>query len=458
MHKTSVLLAVFLMCALLGTSCSNSSAPDKDDPPDDQIALVAPGSAVVVPENSALSLEWSALPEAVGYQVWYGENDDTDTAVQSAANISGSSYRITGLENGTPYYIWLKAEYSGGVSAFGESSTATPIGIPIVETALMPGTTEYWSNVYGTSFYASWKLINAGDSALTARGFCWSSTNPNPTKLDSFNTGTAGITPYQVLLTDLTINTRYYFRAYATNSLGTAYGEVHSIKSGFTRGTEMEGGSVFYNDGYGNGTVQSTSYVPATVPWISGGSTQTTANSNTRSDIGYGIVNSYSIVAQEGHVSSAAQVCLDFSAGGYDDWYLPSYNEGFTKLLNASGTWSSTELSANIASTFSGMSFAKSATSYSSLPVRDFYSDSIARPYYVQVTTPAILAVNSLGLKGAVVRAYTGETIQLQAPQGYHFSTGSIPDGWQLTDNPTVCRRTMGSDNLVVTGVTVVQN
>lgn len=40
-----------------------------------------------------------------------------------------------------------------------------------------------------------------------------------------------------------------------------------------------------------------------------------------------GLANSNAIVSQAGHTSSAAKLCLDYSAGAYDDWYLPSNAE-----------------------------------------------------------------------------------------------------------------------------------
>ena len=40
-----------------------------------------------------------------------------------------------------------------------------------------------------------------------------------------------------------------------------------------------------------------------------------------------GLANSNAIVAQAGHTSSAAKLCLDYQAGGFTDWYLPSNAE-----------------------------------------------------------------------------------------------------------------------------------
>ena len=40
-----------------------------------------------------------------------------------------------------------------------------------------------------------------------------------------------------------------------------------------------------------------------------------------------GLANSNVIVAQAGHINSAAKLCLDYEAGGFADWYLPSRYE-----------------------------------------------------------------------------------------------------------------------------------
>ena len=37
-----------------------------------------------------------------------------------------------------------------------------------------------------------------------------------------------------------------------------------------------------------------------------------------------GLANSNAVVAQTGHLSSAARLCLNFVSGGFSDWYLPS--------------------------------------------------------------------------------------------------------------------------------------
>ena len=66
-------------------------------------------------------------------------------------------------------------------------------------------------------------VTNDGGGAVSARGVCWS-TAGTPTISDSKLSGGAGTGAFTSYLTGLTPGTTYHFRAYATNSAGTAYG------------------------------------------------------------------------------------------------------------------------------------------------------------------------------------------------------------------------------------------
>jgi len=66
-------------------------------------------------------------------------------------------------------------------------------------------------------------IYNDGGSPVTARGICYS-TSMLPTLANSFTNDGSGIGVYSSNLTGLIDKTRYYVRAYATNSLGTSYG------------------------------------------------------------------------------------------------------------------------------------------------------------------------------------------------------------------------------------------
>ena len=67
-------------------------------------------------------------------------------------------------------------------------------------------------------------VISDGNATVTARGVCWS-TSQTPTITDSKTSDGTGTGEFTSSLTGLTANTTYYVRAYATNSVGTAYGD-----------------------------------------------------------------------------------------------------------------------------------------------------------------------------------------------------------------------------------------
>ena len=71
-------------------------------------------------------------------------------------------------------------------------------------------------------------IIKDGGAEIVARGICWG-TSPNPTIDGAHTTDDKGTGSFTTLLSSLTPNTLYYVRAYATNSVGTAYGNEISF-------------------------------------------------------------------------------------------------------------------------------------------------------------------------------------------------------------------------------------
>ncbi|MDA9111838.1 hypothetical protein N9J39_03090, partial [Flavicella sp.] len=65
----------------------------------------------------------------------------------------------------------------------------------------------------------------------TARGVCWS-TLANPTIADSKTEEGTGIGSFSSSLNELTPDTTYYLRSYATNAAGTFYGEEQTFTTG----------------------------------------------------------------------------------------------------------------------------------------------------------------------------------------------------------------------------------
>lgn len=72
------------------------------------------------------------------------------------------------------------------------------------------------------------KVESDGGAEVTAKGVCWSK-EQNPTINDNKTTEVGGVGEFTSNILDLVPNTKYYVRAYATNEVGTAYGEELSF-------------------------------------------------------------------------------------------------------------------------------------------------------------------------------------------------------------------------------------
>lgn len=82
------------------------------------------------------------------------------------------------------------------------------------------------TSVTETSFEISGEIVQTGGQQITAYGHCWS-TSSQPTVSDSKTSlgTTASTGPFTSLADGLAEDTKYYVRAYATNSQGTSYSE-----------------------------------------------------------------------------------------------------------------------------------------------------------------------------------------------------------------------------------------
>lgn len=89
-------------------------------------------------------------------------------------------------------------------------------------------TTTMVTNIGVTTATTGGNVVSNGGEAVVARGVCWS-TSQNPTLSDSHTSDGVGSGVFTSSLTGLTPNTTYYVRAYATNSVGTSYGNEQTF-------------------------------------------------------------------------------------------------------------------------------------------------------------------------------------------------------------------------------------
>ena len=109
-----------------------------------------------------------------------------------------------------------------------------------IEIVLPQITTATVTEITETSAVAGGNVILDGGAEVTARGVCWS-VNPNPTIDDKHTEDGTGVGQFVSNLPNLAINTTYYLRAYATNEVGTSYGEevtFTTLEGNFINGYE----------------------------------------------------------------------------------------------------------------------------------------------------------------------------------------------------------------------------
>ena len=141
----------------------------------------------------------------------------TNNLLISGTGTGVFSVNLTGLSSNTLYYARTFATNAGG-TAYGTETTFTTLEM----TAPTVSTSDVFS-IDATSASSGGNVTADGGSPVTNRGICYG-TQPNPTLQDSYTVNGTGTGAFNSILTNLTLDTTYYVRAYATNALGTSFG------------------------------------------------------------------------------------------------------------------------------------------------------------------------------------------------------------------------------------------
>lgn len=125
--------------------------------------------------------------------------------------------KIIGLLPLTKYFIRSYATNSIGTSYGDELTFTTLANLPSV-------TTNLTTNLTSSSILSGGTIINDGGATITARGVVWGTSSSPTTSLTTKTVDGSGVGAFESTINGLTFATKYYIRAYATNSIGTSYG------------------------------------------------------------------------------------------------------------------------------------------------------------------------------------------------------------------------------------------
>ena len=157
---------------------------------------------VIIAGNTSIDYEQNTTLTASGANSYQWSTGDTTESITASPTVT-TTYTVT------------------GTNSYGCSATAS---VTITVNYLAPTvTTEVVNDITPTSANCGGNVISDGGKTVTARGICWS-TSPNPDVYGSHIFMGSGTGSFSTTVNNLTPNTTYHVRAYAINSVDTAYG------------------------------------------------------------------------------------------------------------------------------------------------------------------------------------------------------------------------------------------
>jgi len=270
--------------------------------------------------------------------VWSTSSSPTISSSLGITNdglgIGSFTSSLTGLTTGTTYYVRAYATNIVG-TGYGAQISFRTSSVPELTTTAV-------TDNRGNSAKSGATFTSNGGSNVTTRGVVWSTSSNPDISLSTKTTNETGTTNFTSNLTGLTPNTIYYLRAYATNSIGTGYGNEISFNSMnlLQIGDHFAGGIVGYilqsgDPGYDQNTqhgliindIPGSNYSLGLYKWDNHNPYKGFIWAANSQAIGSGLANTNAIISYQVDNSSAAGIARAYNGGGYTDWYLPSFEE-----------------------------------------------------------------------------------------------------------------------------------
>ncbi len=231
-------IALLFILLLVISGCSSSSNSDSTAP----IIPAAPSNLTgIVASSTQINLSWTdnaSNETAFTIERKTGTGSFTNIGTVNADIVT---YIDSGLTPNTSYTYRVNSVNSAGNS----TTYSNELVLTTTSVSSLPILTTTAASVITTATAVSGGSISSdGGATITARGVCWSTT-ANPTiAVTTKTTDGTGTGIFTSNLTGLTPNTNFHIRAYATNSVGTAYGpdlSFTTLNTSSTSVTDIDG-------------------------------------------------------------------------------------------------------------------------------------------------------------------------------------------------------------------------
>ncbi|AEW01013.1 hypothetical protein A4D02_13735 [Niastella koreensis] len=139
-------------------------------------------------------------------------------------NFFSFCFGLSNRQDRLAFSILLKCFSIGGlilivISSCNKKNDTPPPTVPTVTTTAL-------TNITTSSATSGGTIVSDGNAKISQSGIVWSKVNKTPTLTDSVIAGTTSSGSFTINLGGLDFNTVYYLRAFATNIVGTGYGNV----------------------------------------------------------------------------------------------------------------------------------------------------------------------------------------------------------------------------------------
>lgn len=219
-------ILLFLVCSMITFGQSHFGSKTFSKPTLSALDIHASSSTSIYTESYVVSNGGATIN---AYRILLDDvNPPIDTVLYSPLNANIYSWlpfpihnSQSGLTQGVTYYCKICASNVAGETCTSVSSftlPATANSAPSVSTTAA-------TSIGTTTATLNGEVTSDGGASVTDRGFYYSLTNPPSTNVTS-GTGTGA---FNTPLTGLSTAQTYYYRAYATNSVGTKYGDITSF-------------------------------------------------------------------------------------------------------------------------------------------------------------------------------------------------------------------------------------